>query len=35
VNVQIPSGIAPGDDVPLQVSMAGATDSATIAIAAK
>ena len=35
VNVQIPAGVAPGDDVPLQVSMAGVTDTATIAIAAK
>jgi len=35
VNVQIPAGIGAGDDVPLQVSMAGASGSATIAIAAK
>lgn len=35
VNVQIPAGVAPGDDVPLQISMAGAADTATIAIAAK
>jgi uncharacterized protein (TIGR03437 family) len=35
VNVQIPAGVASGDDVPLQISMAGASDSATIAIAAK
>jgi uncharacterized protein (TIGR03437 family) len=35
VNVQIPAGVAVGDDVPLQISMAGATDTATIALAAK
>jgi uncharacterized protein (TIGR03437 family) len=35
VNVQIPAGVAPGDDVPLQVSIGGASDRATIAIAAK
>jgi uncharacterized protein (TIGR03437 family) len=35
VNVQIPAGVSAGDDVPLQVSMAGVTDTATIAIAAK
>jgi minor extracellular serine protease Vpr len=33
VNVQIPSTIAPGDDVPIHISMAGASDTATIAIA--
>ena len=32
VDVQIPSNIAPGNDLPLQISMAGATDSATVAI---
>jgi uncharacterized protein (TIGR03437 family) len=35
VNVQIPAGVAAGDDVPLQMSSLGATDTATIAIAAK
>jgi len=34
VNVQIPAGVAAGDDVPLAVSMAGASDQATVAIAA-
>lgn len=34
VNVQIPSGVAPGDDVPLMISMGAASDAATIAIAA-
>jgi uncharacterized protein (TIGR03437 family) len=32
VNVQIPANITPGDDVPLVISMAGASDSATVAI---
>jgi uncharacterized protein (TIGR03437 family) len=33
VNVQVPSGITPGDDVPIVVSMPnGASDSATIAV---
>jgi uncharacterized protein (TIGR03437 family) len=35
VNVQIPAGVAAGDDVPLLVSMGGVSDSASIAIAAK
>lgn len=36
VDVQIPSGVAPGDDVPLAISSsAGATDTTTIAISAK
>ena len=36
INVQIPANVAPGDDVPLTVTMPGnATDSATIAIAAQ
>jgi uncharacterized protein (TIGR03437 family) len=34
VNVQIPSTVPPGDDVPIQISLAGASDTATVAIAA-
>jgi uncharacterized protein (TIGR03437 family) len=34
INVQVPAGVAPGDDVVVRVSMPnGATDSATIAVA--
>jgi uncharacterized protein (TIGR03437 family) len=33
VNVQVPSTIAPGDDIPIHISMAGVSDTATIAIA--
>lgn len=34
INVQVPSGVAPGDDVPLTVTMPdGSTDTVTIAIA--
>ncbi len=32
VNVQIPSSIASGDDVPIQISMGALSDSATIAV---
>jgi len=34
INVQVPSGVKPGDDVPLTVTMPdGSTDTVTIAIA--
>jgi uncharacterized protein (TIGR03437 family) len=32
VDVQIPANISPGDDVPISISLAGRTDSDTIAI---
>jgi uncharacterized protein (TIGR03437 family) len=32
VNVQIPANIAPGNDVPLVISLGGASDTATIAL---
>ncbi len=32
INIQIPCGVASGDDVPVVITMAGASDTATISI---
>ncbi len=32
VNVQVPANITPGNDVPIQISLAGISDSATVAV---
>jgi uncharacterized protein (TIGR03437 family) len=32
INVTVPSGVTPGDDVPVVVSMPGSSDTVTIAV---